>query len=122
MYFFVLGYYKPMAFTPSTDLPKTNEQPSQALKEQLSPNISDDVFITPDTPMSNDDKSHEDVGSKEESTTVTRQKSRNWADCIVDEPAAEITPPPTPELKPAYSMGNNNAADDFQVRPWYCIF
>lgn len=104
-----------MASAHSMDLPQINEQQSPSLKEQMSPNISDDVFITPDTPISNADEKHQEVSNKEESASVPRQKIRNWADCVVDEPVTEITPPPTPELKTTSSFRKDDAADDFQV-------
>lgn len=92
---------------------RTNERhPSQtqAPREHKTPprQISnDDVFIAPDTPASNEDAldSH---NQDENSGSIARQHSRNWADCPIDETVVETTSPPP-------SANNTFTSDDFQV-------
>ena len=90
-----------------------NRRQSEQEKEQTSPSrrISDgDVFIGPDTPASNEDENREYTSNKEETTATTRQQSRNWADCPIDESVVDTSPP---------SSINNTLTgddtDDFQV-------
>ncbi|CAF3674158.1 unnamed protein product [Adineta steineri] len=68
-----------------------NEQKSQSQNKRITSQISDDVFITPDTAVSNEDDNDEHLNSKEDSTTITRQQSRNWADCPIDESVIETS-------------------------------
>ena len=84
---------------------KTNErrhsQSHQAKTPPRKVSNNDDVFIVPDTPNSNED------GADQSGQTVTRQQSRNWADCPIDESVTEPSPPP--------SANNTFSGDDFQV-------
>ena len=70
---------------------------------------NDDVFLGPDTPASNEDGTHttdhDDGGGN---GAITRQKSRNWADCPIDDTAVEPASSPP-------SANDTLASDDFQV-------
>jgi hypothetical protein len=96
-----------------TDSRTNNERQSQSQKEQTPPpsrKVSDDVFLAPDTPTSNDDKNHEHTNNQEDGTTMIRQKSRNWADCPIDDSVVDSLPP--------LSINNTltgEDTDDFQV-------
>ncbi|CAF3827121.1 unnamed protein product [Adineta steineri] len=79
-----------------------NEQKSQSQNKRITSQISDDVFITPDTAVSNEDDNDEHLNSKEDSTTITRQQSRNWADCPIDESVIETSS----------STNNNTTSND----------
>jgi hypothetical protein len=108
-----LDYYNKVNLHDQTDSHKNSERQSQAQKEQTlssSRKISDDVFITPDTPASNEDENHEHINNKEDTTTMIRQQSRNWADCPIDDSVVDTSPPP--------SINNTltgDDIDDFQV-------
>lgn len=86
----------------SKPIERRNSQ-TQQNKTTLAHQVSnDDVFIAPDTPASNEDSV--DQGA----TTMTRQQSRNWADCPIDESVPESSPPP--------SVNNTFTNDEFQVQ------
>jgi hypothetical protein len=108
-----LDYYNKVNLPDQTDSHKNSERQSQAQKEQTLPSsrkISDDVFITLDTPASNEDENHEHINNKEDTTTMIRQQSRNWADCPIDDSVVDTSPPP--------SINNTltgDDIDDFQV-------
>lgn len=91
---------------------QNDERQFQAQKEQTPPpsrKVSDDVFIAPDTPISNSDENHEH-NNEEDGTTIIRQKSRNWADCPIDDSVVDTTPPPSIQ-----NTLPNEDIDDFQV-------
>ncbi|CAF3339390.1 unnamed protein product [Rotaria sp. Silwood1] len=71
------------------NLHQINERQSQSDKEQTSPTsrkISDDVFIT-----TNDNENHEHIHT----TNMTRQQTRNWADCPIDDSVVDTSSPPS---------------------------
>jgi RNA recognition motif-containing protein len=91
---------------------KTNERRhSQSQQQHKTPprkvSNNDDVFIVPDTPNSNEDGTDQTNNDQGGGQTIGRQQSRNWADCPIDESAAEPSPPP--------SANNTFSGDDFQV-------
>jgi hypothetical protein len=96
------------------DSHKGNERQSYQDKKQTSTSrhvSNDDVFIGPDTPASTEDVNYERINNKEDTTGMTRQQSRNWADCPIDETVVDTSPPS--------SMNNavtgDDVDDDFQV-------
>ena len=68
---------------------------------------NDDVFLGPDTPASNEDGIHS-TDHDDGNGAITRQKSRNWADCPIDDTAVEPASSPP-------SANDTFASDDFQV-------
>ncbi|CAF4866149.1 unnamed protein product, partial [Rotaria socialis] len=68
---------------------------------------NDDVFIALDTPASSEDVT--DQTPNDQNTSITRQTSRNWADCPIDETTTEQPSSPPP------SADNTFSGDDFQV-------
>jgi hypothetical protein len=109
-FYFVLEYYSERNRR-SSGSGKTNERRHSQSQQHKTPprkvSNNDDVFIVPDTPTSNEDgidQTNNDQGGQ----TMVRQQSRNWADCPIDESAAEPSPPP--------SANNTFSGDDFQVR------
>jgi hypothetical protein len=92
---------------------KTHERysgTSQQQKEHKTPprqTSNDDVFLGPETPASNDDGTSSTV-YEENNTGTIRQTSRNWADCPIDETAADTASPPP-------SANTTFTGDDFQV-------
>ncbi len=120
-YYLFLEYSNPSNSNNQTDSRQNTEKQSQPQKEQTPPTarkISDDVFIASDIPVSNEDENHEHINNKEDTTTITRQKSRNWADCPIDESVVDASPPASTNNTLA-----SDDADDFQVRHLYifCI-
>ncbi|UJR21382.1 hypothetical protein I4U23_024474 [Adineta vaga] len=88
---------------PSDSGKTTERRNSQSQQHKTPPRqvSNDDVFIAPDTPVSNED------GVDQGTSTMNRQQSRNWADCPIDESVTESSPPP--------SANNTLTNDDFQV-------
>jgi len=109
----LLDYYKKRNFNDQTDSYKIGDRQSQVQKEQTPPSsrkVSDDVFIASDTPVSNEDDNHQQINNKEDTTTMNRQRSRNWADCPIDDSVVDTTPLPS-----VNNTLTNDDIDDFQV-------
>ncbi|CAF0901172.1 unnamed protein product [Adineta ricciae] len=106
------GYYEQVNTKySSTNLYDGNEREVQSPKDETSRKLSDDVFIAPDTPISNnEDENYEEVNSTEERPDTIRQKTRNWADCPIDDSVTESSPPPS-----SSSMKSPSSNDDFQI-------
>ncbi|CAF2824462.1 unnamed protein product [Rotaria sp. Silwood2] len=102
------GYNKDESFNErnyySSTSGKTRQRHHSQNQQQKVSN--DDVFIAPDTPASNEDTI--DQTNNDQSTTIVRQESRNWADCPIDETVFESSPPA--------SANNTFTSDDFQSR------
>jgi hypothetical protein len=106
-------YYRKRNFNDQTDSCKNIDRQSQVQKELTPPSsrkVSDDVFIAPDTPVSNEDDNYQQINNKEETTTMIRQKSRNWADCPIDDSVVDITPPSS-----VNNIVTSDDVDDFQI-------
>ncbi|CAF0876301.1 unnamed protein product [Adineta ricciae] len=103
------GYHDDYPVSGHTRQPSGSSKPIERRNSQTQQNkttlahqvSNDDVFIAPDTPTSNED------GVDQETTTMIRQQSRNWADCPIDESVTESSPPP--------SVNNTFTNDEFQV-------
>ncbi len=113
----LLDNYKKRNFNDQTDSSKNIDRQPQVQNERTpspssSRKVSDDVFFAPDTPVSNEDDNHQRINNKDESTTIVRQKSRNWADCPIDDSVVD-TPPSPPSTN---NTLQNDDIDDFQVR------
>jgi hypothetical protein len=109
----LLDYYRKRNFNDQTDSCKNIDRQSQVQKELTPPSsrkVSDDVFIAPDTLVSNEDDNYQQINNKEETTTMIRQKSRNWADCPIDDSVVDITPPSS-----VNNIVTSDDVDDFQV-------
>ncbi len=105
---FYLEYYTERNRRSSGSGKNNERRHSQSQQHKTPPRQSsnDDVFLAPDTPTSNEDgidQTNNDQGG----TAITRQQSRNWADCPIDESVVEQSPPP--------SANNTLTGDDFQV-------
>ncbi|CAF0798815.1 unnamed protein product [Rotaria sordida] len=76
------------------DQNNSNERKSQVDKEQpssTSRKVSDDVFITSDLLTSNDNENYEHNNIKQDLTSMTKQQTRNWADCPIDDSVVETS-------------------------------
>jgi hypothetical protein len=107
---FTNDYFNKINLNDHKDSRQNSDRQSQTQKEQTSPSsrkVSDDVFFASDTPALTEDENHE----QEDTTTMIRQQSRNWADCPIDDSVVDTSPPP---------LNINNAltaddSDDFQI-------
>ncbi|CAF2731978.1 unnamed protein product [Rotaria sp. Silwood2] len=98
-------YYNQDNSKAQKNLHQINERQSQADKEQTPPTsrkVSDDVFITSD-----DNENHEHINI----TTMTRQQTRNWADCPMDDSVVETSSSSPSNLKNTLT---NDDVDDIQ--------
>ncbi|CAF1684233.1 unnamed protein product [Rotaria magnacalcarata] len=92
-------YYNEDKLNDKKDSSRINERKSQSDKEPSPPTsrkVSDDVFITSDitTTMAttNDNESQEHSDDKAGLSSMTRQHTRNWADCPIDDSVVETSP------------------------------
>ncbi|CAF5008998.1 unnamed protein product, partial [Rotaria socialis] len=91
----LLGYYNEDKVNDKKDSIRINERKSQSDKEPSPPTsrkVSDDVFITSDITTTNDNESQEHSDPKADLSSMTRQHTRNWADCPIDESVVETSP------------------------------
>ncbi|UJR28063.1 hypothetical protein I4U23_009319 [Adineta vaga] len=89
---------------------KNTSTDSQKINEQISRQLSDDVFITSDTPPILD---NEEKNNNEDNTSIIRQKSRNWADCPIDDSVIETFSPPSSSS--ITSPSTNDQVKNFQI-------
>ena len=111
---FALDYSKKKNSDEQTNSRQHNDRQFQGQLEQTLPpllssrQISDEVFVVPDTPVSNENDNQED------GSTIIRQRSRrNWADYPIDETVVDT--PPTPPST-TNNTSTRNDIEDFQVR------
>ena len=85
-------------------------QPEKELTPPASRKLSDDVFIQSNvrTTSENENQSND----KQDLSNMPRQRSRNWADCPIDESAVE----------PSSNIPTDDNTDSFQVRKFYLLF
>ena len=106
---FFLGYHSERNRRSSGSGRMNERRPSQNQQHRTpsrKESNTDDVFIVPDTPTSNDGEINQ-TDNDQGGPTIARQQSRNWADCPIDESNVEPSPPP--------SANNTFSGDEFQV-------
>lgn len=74
--------------------------------------ISDEVFVIPDTPVSNEDENQQLTNNQEDASPIIRQKSRNWADCPIDESVVDTPTSPPVNIN---NVSPRNDIEDYQV-------
>lgn len=94
--------------TKSTEYTTHSEQAEKEHATPIRKISNDDVFVGPDTPATSIDDGTDGVHQDQNDGNMTRQRSRNWADCPIDDSTVETTSPP-----PSATTTLNN--DDFQV-------
>ena len=118
---FALDYSKKKNSNEQTSSRQHNDRQFQGQLEQTQPppllssrQISDEVFIVPDTPVSNEEDNQQEINNQEDGSAMIRQRSRrNWADYPIDETVVDT--PPTPPST-TNNTSTRNDIEDFQVR------